>query len=48
MQENTLICECTGNVLTYKKFCNLDEEGPIKKNKSIIDLTVTPNSETIW
>ena len=46
IKENTLICEYTGNVLTYKKFCNLDEEGPIKKNNSIIDLTVTPNSET--
>ena len=46
IKENTLICEYTGNVLTYKKFCNLDEEDPIKKNNSIIDLTVTPNSET--
>ena len=41
IKKNTLICEYTGDVLTFKEFCLRGI-----KNDSIMDLTYTPQSET--
>ena len=46
IQENTLLCEYTGNVITLQDYYKKLKNKEIEKNDSIMDLVITPFSET--
>ena len=46
IQENTLLCEYTGNVITLQDYYKKLRNKEIEKNDSIMDLVITPFSET--
>ena len=46
IQENILLCEYTGNVITLQDYYKKLKNKEIEKNDSIMDLVITPFSET--
>ena len=46
IQKNTLLCEYAGNVITLQEYYKKIRNKEIEKNDSIMDLIITPFSET--